>query len=96
MATGRAPMFRERFPVLTTISLKFSALASTIAFEEDHTRRITMPVTLLSWPPELRNRIYDYVLPSEIQEIRFSFSIFPKVPAILQVSRQLREEANGL
>ncbi|KAK0270516.1 hypothetical protein LTR35_014052 [Friedmanniomyces endolithicus] len=55
-----------------------------------------MPHTLLALPPELRNQIYGYVLPTETQEIRFSTSVFPPVPALLQVSQQTREEASGL
>ncbi|KAK0865877.1 hypothetical protein LTR87_015233 [Friedmanniomyces endolithicus] len=55
-----------------------------------------MPHTLLTLPPELRNQIYGYVLPTKTQEIRFSTSVFPPVPAILQVSPQTREETSGL
>ncbi len=55
-----------------------------------------MPHTLLTLPPELRNQIYSYVLPTKTQEIRFSTSVFPPVPALLQVSQQTREEASGL
>ncbi|KAK0271465.1 hypothetical protein LTS16_003415 [Friedmanniomyces endolithicus] len=55
-----------------------------------------MPHTLLTLPPELRNQVYSYVLPTETQEIRFSTSVFPPVPALLQVSQQTREETSGL
>ncbi|KAK0265790.1 hypothetical protein LTR48_000197 [Friedmanniomyces endolithicus] len=55
-----------------------------------------MPHTLLTLPPELRNQIYSYALPTETQEVRFSFSVFPRVPAITQVSKQIRAEASGI
>lgn len=55
-----------------------------------------MPHTLLTLPPELRNQIYSYALPTETQEVRFSFSVFPRVPAITQVSKQIRAEASGM
>ncbi|KAK1074453.1 hypothetical protein LTR74_001049 [Friedmanniomyces endolithicus] len=55
-----------------------------------------MPHTLLTLPPELRNQIYRCVLPTETQEIRFSTSVFPPVPAITQVSKQIRAEASGI
>lgn len=49
--------------------------------------------TLLTIAPELRNQIYEYALPVETQEFRFSFGIYEPVPGILQVSRQTRSEA---
>ncbi|KAK5707391.1 hypothetical protein LTR17_020734 [Elasticomyces elasticus] len=56
----------------------------------------TNPPLLLLLPFELRNHVYGYVLPTGIQEFRFSFSIFAKVPAVLQVCREMRSEALGI
>lgn len=61
----------------------------------DHAKA-SVKVSPLTLPPELRNRIYSYVLPAEPQEMRFSFSLFPKVPALTQVNRHARAEVLGL
>ena len=55
--------------------------------------------TLHGIPPELRNTIWSMVLPSgpqQIQEHRFAFGITPKLPTLLRVDRQIRNEALGL
>ncbi|KAK4546067.1 hypothetical protein LTR36_002204 [Oleoguttula mirabilis] len=57
------------------------------------------PPTLLTTPPELRNRIYSYAIPNGVtqkQEFRFGFSVSATIPALLQVSEQVRSEALGL
>lgn len=51
---------------------------------------------LMALPAELRNTIYDYALPSEAQEFRFSFGIYQPAPCLLQVCHQIRHEATGI
>jgi hypothetical protein len=60
-----------------------------------------MPVTqdspLLNLPPELRNRIYSYALnsPSSPIGVRATYAD-REPPTVLQLSRQIREEATSL
>jgi len=93
--------FRNRFLALSQIrrQVKFSTQHTSVSNTDtkqsaEHTA--IMPHTLLTLPPELRNQIYSYALPTETQEVRFSFSVFPRVPAITQVSKQIRAEASGM
>ncbi|KAK5747507.1 hypothetical protein LTR17_000148 [Elasticomyces elasticus] len=56
---------------------------------------IAMPKGLLSLPPELRNLIYEYVLPKG-ERITFSKDKPLRAPALLQVSSQIRKETRDM
>ncbi|KAK5122447.1 hypothetical protein LTR85_004031 [Meristemomyces frigidus] len=51
---------------------------------------------LLSLPPELRNHIYSYVLPSSSQEFRFMYGEHAAIPSLLHTNEKVRSEAIGL
>ncbi|KAK4952071.1 hypothetical protein LTR10_009991 [Elasticomyces elasticus] len=62
-------------------------------------QRTTKPTTrtakssLLSLPPELRNNIYELVLLTTVPLPRFSASLSTRVPTLLHVNQQIRDEA---
>jgi hypothetical protein len=53
-------------------------------------------VYILRMPPEMRNRIYDAVLPQGTTVRETSHSTLPAEPSILRTCRQIRSEAQGL
>ncbi|KAK5720199.1 hypothetical protein LTR15_007472 [Elasticomyces elasticus] len=53
----------------------------------------TTKSSLLSLPPELRNNIYELVLLTTVPLPRFSASLSTRVPTLLHVNQQIRDEA---